>query len=187
MAALNPEARTTRWLERAMAVSGWRRMPLVPPEIAADAALGLTNTGIRHATTVELARASARPNVIYEVARRHVDDERTPPDVSSVAIEALATLGTTHARELLHRLARRADPTGRMAQEHLARSHPTQLSEREVEVLDLAANGMTNKEIGEQLALSQHTIARHLANARAKLGAANRAEAAAKFGAIDRR
>ena len=32
-----------------------------------------------------------------------------------------------------------------------------------------------------RLSLSPHTIARHLSNARAKLGAANRAEAAAKF------
>ena len=41
--------------------------------------------------------------------------------------------------------------------------------------------GLTNQEIAERLGLSPHTIARHLANARAKLGAANRAEAAAKF------
>jgi DNA-binding CsgD family transcriptional regulator len=187
MAALDPEARTTRWLERALTVSGWRRPPLVPEQIAGDAALGLTATGIRHAGAVELARASGRPNVIYEVARRHLEDQRTPAAVSGVAIDALATLGTTHARELLHRLARRTDALGRAAAEHVTHGHPTSLSEREVEVLDLAARGLTNKEIGEQLSLSQHTIARHLANARAKLGAANRAEAAAKFGAIDRR
>jgi DNA-binding CsgD family transcriptional regulator len=37
---------------------------------------------------------------------------------------------------------------------------------------------MTNRQIGEKLFLSPHTVARHLANARGKLGAANRAEAA---------
>ncbi|TMB72873.1 MAG: helix-turn-helix transcriptional regulator [Chloroflexi bacterium] len=52
------------------------------------------------------------------------------------------------------------------------------LSEREIEVLSLAADGLTNKQIGEKLFLSPHTIARHVANARAKLGASNRAEAA---------
>jgi DNA-binding NarL/FixJ family response regulator len=61
------------------------------------------------------------------------------------------------------------------------RSAGTSLSERELEVLDLARHGLTNRDIAERLSLSHHTIARHLANARAKLGAANRAEAAAKF------
>jgi len=42
-------------------------------------------------------------------------------------------------------------------------------------------NGLTNREIAERLSLSQHTIARHLANARTKLGAANRTEAAMKL------
>ena len=44
-----------------------------------------------------------------------------------------------------------------------------------------ASEGLTNQQIAERLSLSPHTIARHVANARAKLGAANRAEAAAKF------
>jgi DNA-binding NarL/FixJ family response regulator len=55
------------------------------------------------------------------------------------------------------------------------------LSERELEVVDLARHGLTNRAIAERLSLSPHTVARHLANARVKLGAANRAEAAAKF------
>ena len=41
------------------------------------------------------------------------------------------------------------------------------------------------RDIGERLSLSQHTIARHLANARAKLGAANRTEAAMKLEELD--
>jgi DNA-binding NarL/FixJ family response regulator len=48
-------------------------------------------------------------------------------------------------------------------------------------VLQFAAHGLTNREIAERLSLSQHTIARHLANARVKLGAANRTEAALKL------
>jgi DNA-binding CsgD family transcriptional regulator len=99
------------------------------------------------------------------------------------AVDALAAIATTHARELLHRVARRSDATGRAASERLAHAHPTALSEREIEVLDLAGRGMTNKEIAERLSLSPHTVARHLANARTKLGAANRAEAVAKLGA----
>ena len=41
------------------------------------------------------------------------------------------------------------------------------------------------RDIGERLSLSQHTIARHLANARAKLGASNRTEAAMKLDELD--
>jgi DNA-binding NarL/FixJ family response regulator len=62
-----------------------------------------------------------------------------------------------------------------------SRAAGTTVSERQLEVLELARHGLTNTDIGESLRLSPHTIARHLANARAKLGAANRAEAAAKF------
>jgi DNA-binding CsgD family transcriptional regulator len=61
------------------------------------------------------------------------------------------------------------------------RRRRTGLSEREVEVVQIAAGGATNREIAERLSLSQHTIARHLANARTKLGAANRTEAAIKL------
>jgi DNA-binding CsgD family transcriptional regulator len=186
MTALNPDAGTTRWLHRTLSVSGWRRPALVPAEIASEAALGLTAAGVRDRIPIELAVAAGRPNVVYEVARRHLEDTRTPEDVVMTAVETLASLGTTHARELLHRLARRSDAVGRAATAHLAHAHPTRLSERELEVLDLAAEGLTNKEIGAKLFLSPHTIARHLANARSKLGAANRAEAAARRGGIDR-
>ena len=56
------------------------------------------------------------------------------------------------------------------------------LSEREIDVVRFLSEGLTNQQIAERLSLSPHTIARHLANARGKLGAANRAEAAARFG-----
>jgi DNA-binding NarL/FixJ family response regulator len=46
-------------------------------------------------------------------------------------------------------------------------------------VLALIAAGQSNAEIAEQLVLSVHTIERHVANIFAKLGAHNRAEAAA--------
>lgn len=181
-AAVDPDPVLSRRLERLLRVSGWRRPALVPSEIAGDAALGLASTGIRSAVAIELALAAGRPNVTYEIARRYLEDPRTDVAAERAAIDALAIIGTTHARELLHRVARRSDPAGRAASERLAHSHPTALSEREVEVLDLAGRGMTNKEIAEKLVLSPHTVARHLANARSKLGAANRAEAVAKLG-----
>jgi non-specific serine/threonine protein kinase len=53
------------------------------------------------------------------------------------------------------------------------------LSKREREVLALLARRLTDKEIAEALFVSPHTVARHTANLFAKLGVANRREAAA--------
>lgn len=53
-----------------------------------------------------------------------------------------------------------------------------QLSERELNILDLIADGMTNREIGEQLFLSEKTIKHHVSDILGKLGLARRVEAA---------
>lgn len=55
------------------------------------------------------------------------------------------------------------------------------VSAREAQVLGLVAEGMTDRAIGGALGLSEYTVARHIANARAKLGAANRAQAAVRL------
>jgi DNA-binding NarL/FixJ family response regulator len=51
------------------------------------------------------------------------------------------------------------------------------LTERELEVLRLAARGQTNKQIGAALHISDRTVQNHLANIYAKLGVASRTEA----------
>jgi DNA-binding CsgD family transcriptional regulator len=53
------------------------------------------------------------------------------------------------------------------------------LSEREVEVLRLVAAGHSDDEIAGRLVLSPHTVHRHVANIRTKLGLTSRAAAAA--------
>jgi pimeloyl-ACP methyl ester carboxylesterase/DNA-binding CsgD family transcriptional regulator len=54
------------------------------------------------------------------------------------------------------------------------------LSERELEVLRLLAAGLSDREIAERLVLSPHTVHRHVANVRAKLGQSSRAGAVAE-------
>ena len=54
------------------------------------------------------------------------------------------------------------------------------LSEREREVLALVARGLTDPEIAEQLVLSPHTVHRHVANVRRKLGSTSRTAAVAE-------
>jgi len=51
------------------------------------------------------------------------------------------------------------------------------LSQRELEVLKLAARGMSNKEIGEQLFISVRTVQAHLRSIFNKLGVGSRSEA----------
>lgn len=55
-----------------------------------------------------------------------------------------------------------------------------QLTERERECLELAAEGQTTDEIADFLALTPHTVRFHLGNAFRKLDAVNRAEAVAR-------
>jgi pimeloyl-ACP methyl ester carboxylesterase/DNA-binding CsgD family transcriptional regulator len=55
-----------------------------------------------------------------------------------------------------------------------------ELSARELEVLGLVAEGLSNREIAERLVLSPHTVHRHVANVRSKLGQNTRAAAVAE-------
>ena len=53
-----------------------------------------------------------------------------------------------------------------------------QLTEREHKVLELVAEGLTNREIGEQLYLSEKTVKHHVSDILSKLGLTRRAQAA---------
>jgi NarL family two-component system response regulator YdfI len=54
---------------------------------------------------------------------------------------------------------------------------PDPLSERELEVLDLVAEGLSNKLIAHRLSISEHTVKTHVASIFGKLGASSRTEA----------
>jgi DNA-binding NarL/FixJ family response regulator len=51
------------------------------------------------------------------------------------------------------------------------------LTAREMDVLSLVAEGLSNRQIAERLIVSEHTVHRHLANVYAKLGVSSRAAA----------
>jgi len=74
------------------------------------------------------------------------------------------------ARKVINRFAR---PTDKRREE----STLDQLTGRELEVLKLAAKGMTNRQIADELILSIHTVQAHLSNTFGKLGVGSRTEA----------
>lgn len=90
-----------------------------------------------------------------------------------------------HAVRAVHRGDSALDPTvTQKVVQQLATGHPLgapsaveTLTDREVEVLRLAAKGLTNKAIGQALGISDRTVQGHLANIYGKLNVSSRTEA----------
>ena len=89
-------------------------------------------------------------------------------DAVKAVHEGRSVLDPAIAHKLLARMTR---PAGE------AQAPGASLTEREIEVLRLAAKGYTNKAIGAQLDISDRTVQGHLAKVYDKLHAASRTEA----------
>ena len=102
---------------------------------------------------------------------------RTPAALDEAArageefAELGASTGVADAEELVRRLSPPDDAGA-------TRERPL-LSGRELEVLSLVAQGLSNKEVASRLFLSEHTVKRHLANILTRLGLPSRAAAVA--------
>ena len=71
------------------------------------------------------------------------------------------------------------DAAAEQAQVAVSGEAVTVLTPRELDVLKLVAQGLSNADIARRLVLSEHTVHRHLANILSKLGLSSRAAAAA--------
>jgi len=87
-------------------------------------------------------------------------------------------LGAAPLLDAVTQAARRARITLR-ATETAPRDHVDPFTPRERSVLGLVALGRTNREVGEELYISEKTVSVHLTRIMAKLGAGRRAEAVA--------
>jgi len=100
------------------------------------------------------------------------------------ASQAALPAGQVQARLALAVLERLAQQARTEAEDILAQIEPPQetgrvLSAREMEVLHLASEGLTNKEIAYRLGLSERTVQYHLNSVYNKTGTNSRAEATA--------
>ncbi|MEJ7561410.1 MAG: LuxR C-terminal-related transcriptional regulator [Ilumatobacteraceae bacterium] len=117
---------------------------------------------------VDAPYEASRTRVLIGLACRALGDEE------SAAIEL------DDARDVFERLGARPDvETIERLRTSVRPEWPGGLSPREVEVLGLLARGLTNREIGADLVISERTVARHLSNIFAKIGVATRSAATA--------
>lgn len=97
--------------------------------------------------------------------------------------ELIQAIGRVHAGEAVIAPAmavRLLDEFGALARRAPEEIQPSEeLTEREIEVLGLVAQGLANKEIAAELDLSEHTVKTHLRNILDKLHLRSRAHAAA--------
>ncbi len=100
--------------------------------------------------------------------RAVISREATPEEIES-AIQAVNAGLIVIAPESLPGLLQDVRP--------IAEPLAEPLSERELEVLDVIAEGLSNKLIAHRLGISEHTVKTHVASIFAKLGAASRTEA----------
>lgn len=115
---------------------------------------------------LEVPYEAARTRVLIGLACRELGDVDT------------AVMELDAARRVFDRLGARPD-VARVSALLPVPGQPGGLSERELEVLRLVATGRTNREIGLDLVISEHTVRRHMQNVFAKLGVSSRAAATA--------
>ncbi len=111
--------------------------------------------------------------------RRHAAESRAP---LRAAAEVFTALGLT-------RLSDQARRELRASGETLCQRQPEiwdQLTPQELQIAQLAADGLTNREIGERLYLSHRTVGSHLYKLFPKLGVTSRSELRAVLGPAPR-
>lgn len=135
-----------------------------------EAALGALRDAWRRWQELDIPYEAAQALVLVAVGCRAVGDHDGARLACDAARKALEELGAAQALARLEELVGAARP-GR---------HPgPEVTPRELEVLRLVAAGRTNREIADELVLSEKTVERHLSNIFARLRVSNRAAATA--------
>lgn len=152
----------------------------------ADTAAALLELVYRLDVRAHLAAVRASALVVH---RR--DDRAVPyrlgreiaaaiPGATFVPLPGSAHLPWHGDRDAVARACREALGPHPAAQPSASGADRALLSDREREILGCVARGLSDREIAEQLVLSPHTVHRHVANIRRKLGRTSRTAAVAE-------
>jgi DNA-binding CsgD family transcriptional regulator len=135
-------------------------------------------------TAADLLRSSSRP-LLYAAAAEDAGGQLLLADRRDEALEHLNAAFDTYTRlEALADARRVGRELRRLGFERRIVSHPRaktgwdSLTEAELKVVNLIAQGATNRAVADQLYLSLHTVKTHVHNAFAKLGVNSRAQLA---------
>jgi pimeloyl-ACP methyl ester carboxylesterase/DNA-binding CsgD family transcriptional regulator len=162
-------------------------VPILRECVEQDAALGLLRAAVEFDVSDELPLIQAPTLVIHNrqfplpIATAR-DLAARIPDGRLAAVDSLESV-VPAAVEFLAQPTEPERPTRERRPSKRAASAPSfdpaRLSKREIEVLRLVAGGKSNREIAAALVISTNTVDRHVSHILSKIGAANRAEAAA--------
>ncbi len=139
---------------------------------------------------VDLYRECSAP---YELSRARIELARTLAALGRTAAateeaqraidllsELKAELELSRAQSLISMIGASAAPCSGAFEPEAAARRAAGLTQREIEVLRLVAEGLNNQAIGERLFVSEHTVHRHVANIFSKLSVSSRAAAVAQ-------
>ncbi|MEU9841880.1 AAA family ATPase [Actinomadura sp. NPDC048032] len=151
-------------------------------QVTFEAEVGEPGLGAWHraiAAWRDLEQPYALAETLVRAARAALSaQDRKQAAVLLAEATSIATgLGAAPLRAEAEKLARRSRLTA--AAPPARREAPAGLTGRELEVLELLAAGLSNRQIGERLFISAKTAGVHVSNILAKLGVTTRLEAAA--------
>jgi DNA-binding NarL/FixJ family response regulator len=136
----------------------------IASEALDDAANGLSVVLLVRGPTTEWA------NALRQGVKAVLPSNVTGPQIAAAIEAAVAGLVVFHPSEIESLVqAQREDESPELL--------PEALTPREIEVLQLLAEGLGNKEIASRLGISEHTVKFHVASIMGKLGAGSRTEA----------
>ncbi len=134
------------------------------------------DAALREFARLEMPFEAARTRLMLSRALRELDPEIAEAEARA-ALTVFKNLGAVPEAEAATTVLREIENTIRKGTGEIP--DLAGLSQREIEVLRLVAQGLSDKEIATKLVLSRHTVHRHISNILTKLDLPSRAAAAA--------
>ncbi|TBB28104.1 response regulator transcription factor [Rhizobium ruizarguesonis] len=131
----------------------------------------------------EILVRSPQTNVLMLTASEEVDALMAAlrRGAAGYVVKGIGSRGLAEAIRTVAGGSRYISPTMRAKVEQSLLDRPASLTPRETEVMELVAEGLTNKHIARRLYLQEKTVKHHMTEILSKIGASNRTEAAIRW------